>query len=41
MCQFKSGIILKNRVEFGDGITDSHQDMLESLGIEDDFLGAN
>ena len=33
MCQFKSGIILKDRVFIPD--YDSHSDMLKELGIED------
>lgn len=34
MCQFKSGIILKDRVFVTD--YDSHEDMLKELGIKDD-----
>ena len=40
MCQFKSGIILKNRVVVAPEENDSHTDLLESLGIEDDYTGA-
>ena len=36
MCQFKSGVILKNRIVIAPGENDSHSDLLESLGIEDD-----
>ena len=38
MCEFKSGIILKNRVYIAD--IDSHSDMLEQLGTKDDYFGA-
>ncbi|HHV09564.1 MAG TPA: hypothetical protein GXX75_04690, partial [Clostridiales bacterium] len=38
MCQFKSGIILKNRVFVAN--YDSHSEMLEELKIKDDYLGA-
>ena len=38
MCQFKSGIILKNRVFVPD--YDSHTQMLEELGIEDNYVNA-
>lgn len=40
MCRFKSGIILKNRIVIAEGENDSHSDLLESLGIEDDYIGA-
>ena len=39
MCQLKSGIILKNRVFVPE--YDSHTEMLEELGIKDDYLGAS
>ena len=39
MCQLKSGIILKNRVFVPE--YDSHTEMLEELGIKDDYLNAN
>ncbi len=39
MCQLKSGIILKNRVFVPE--YDSHTEMLEELGIEDNYLGAS
>ena len=41
MCRFKSGVILKNRVVVAPGDNDSHSDLLESIGIEDDYLGAS
>ena len=40
MCRFKSGVILKNRVVIAPGENDSHSDLLESLGIEDSYIGA-
>ena len=40
MCQFKSGIILKNRVVLAPEGNESHSDLLESLGIEDTRMGA-
>ena len=39
MCQLKSGIILKNRVFLPE--YDSHTEMLEELGIKDDYLNAS
>lgn len=41
MCQFKSGIILKNKVVLAPEGNDSHSDLLESLGIEDSYLNAS
>ena len=41
MCQFKSGVILKNKIVIAPGENDSHSNLLESLGIEDDYLGAS
>lgn len=35
MCQFKSGIISKNRVFLTPEGNESHSDLLEILGIED------
>lgn len=35
MCEFKSGIILKNRNVIAEGENDSHSDLLEKLNIED------
>lgn len=40
MCQFKSGIILKNRVVLTPEGNESHSDLLESLGIEDTHMNA-
>lgn len=40
MCQFKSGIILKNRVVLAPEGNDSHSDLLDSLGIEDNRMNA-
>ena len=39
MCQLKSCLVLKDRVFCPD--YDSHQDMLDKLGIKDDYLHAN
>lgn len=38
MCQFKSGIILKNKVVLTPEGNESHSDLLESLGIEDTHM---
>nr|DAT41356.1 MAG TPA: hypothetical protein [Bacteriophage sp.] len=38
MCKLKSCLVLKDRVYCPD--YDSHQDMLDKLGIKDDYLGA-
>ena len=40
MCQFKSGIILKNKVVLAPEGNESHSDLLESLGIEDTHMNA-
>lgn len=40
MCQFKSGIILKNRVVLTPEGNESHSDLLENLGIEDNHMNA-
>lgn len=40
MCRFKSGIILKSKVIIAPEENESHSDLLESLGITDDYLGA-
>ena len=40
MCGFKSGLILKNRCVIAEGSNDSHSDLLESLGIEDNIENA-
>ena len=39
MCQLKSCLVLKDSVYCPD--YDSHQDMLDKLGIKDDYLGAS
>ena len=39
MCQLKSCLVFKDRVYCPD--YDSHQDMLDKLGIKDDYLGAS
>ena len=39
MCQLKSCLVLKDRVYCPD--YDRHQDMLDKLGIKDDYLGAS
>lgn len=41
MCQFKSGIILKNKVVLTPEGNESHSDLLESLGIEDNHMNAS
>ena len=41
MCRFKSGIILKSKVVVASGENDSHSDLLDSLGIEDNYIGAS
>ena len=41
MCRFKSGIILKSKIVVAQGDNDSHSDLLESLGIKDDYMGAS
>ena len=40
MCRFKSGIILKNKIVIAPEDNESHSDLLESLGIKDDYIGA-
>lgn len=40
MCQFKSGVILKNRVVLTPEGNESHSDLLESLGIADTHMNA-
>ena len=39
MCQFKSGIILKNKCVIAQGDNDSHSALLDELGIKDDYIG--
>ena len=41
MCQFKSGIILKNKLVLAPEGNESHSDLLESLGIEDTHMNAS
>ena len=41
MCQFKSGIILRNKVVLTPEGNESHSDLLESLGIEDTHMNAS
>lgn len=41
MCQFKSGIILRNKVVLTPEGNESHSDLLESLGIEDTYMNAS
>lgn len=38
MCNFKSGVILKNRVVLAPEGNESHSDLLESLGIENNHM---
>jgi len=40
MCQFKSGIILKNKVVLAPEGNESHSGLLESLGIKDNHMNA-
>ena len=40
MCQFKSGIILKNRCVVAPADNDSHSDLLKSLKLEDSYTNA-
>ena len=41
MCNFKSGIILRNRVVLASEGNESHSDLLENLGIEDTHMNAS
>lgn len=41
MCNFKSGLIFKNRVVLTPEGNESHSDLLESLGIKDTHLNAS
>uniref|UniRef100_A0AAU8AZU2 Uncharacterized protein n=1 Tax=Dulem virus 35 TaxID=3145753 RepID=A0AAU8AZU2_9CAUD len=41
MCRFKSGIILKSKIVLAPGANDSHGDLLNSLGIKDDYINAS
>lgn len=40
MCEFKSGIIFKNRVELAPLGNESHSSLLENLGVEDNEFNA-
>ncbi len=40
MCQFKSGVILKNKVVLTPEGNESHSDLLESLEIADTHMNA-
>ena len=39
MCRFKSGIIFKGRVVLAPAANESHSDLLEKLGVEDNTMG--
>ena len=41
MCKFKSGIILKNKIELAPQGNESHSDLLDSLGIDDTTFNAS
>lgn len=41
MCKFKSGIILKNKIELAPQGNESHSDLLVSLGIDDTTFNAS
>ena len=41
MCQFKSGIILRNRVVLTPDGNESHTDVLNQLGMEDNYMNAS
>ena len=41
MCNFKSGVILKNKVVLAPEGNESHSDLLESLGIADNHMNAS
>lgn len=41
MCNFKSGVILKNRVVLAPEGNESHSDLLDSLGIKDNYMNAS
>ena len=41
MCRFKSGIILKNKIELAPHDNESHSDLLDSLGIDDTSFNAS
>lgn len=41
MCNFKSGIILKNKIVLAPEGNESHSELLESLGIDDNYMNAS
>lgn len=41
MCQFKSGVILKNKVVLTPEGNESHSDLLDDLGIDDNHMNAS
>lgn len=41
MCNFKSGIIFKNRIVLAPEGNESHSDLLKSLNIEDNYINAS
>lgn len=41
MCEFKSGVILKNRIVLCPQNNESHSKLLESLNINDDYMNAS
>ncbi len=40
MCRIKSGLIFKNKIVVAPAYNDSHSSLLESMGIEDNYLNA-
>ena len=41
MCRDRSGIILKHKIVIAQGANNSHSDLLDELGIEDNYLNAS
>ena len=41
MCEFKSGIILKNKIVLAPRNNESHSDLLQELGIDDNYSNAS
>ena len=41
MCRDRSGIILKHKIVIAPGANNSHSDLLDNLGIEDNYLNAS
>ena len=41
MCRDRSGIILKHKIVIAPGENNSHSDLLDNLGIEDNYLNAS